>query len=149
MYKAVCLGGTFDHIHNGHRILLTQAALITSQRMLIGITSDVLLNAKKHAGFLEDYDKRCSNVRDFLTRLMGTNIQIDIFSLNSDPAGRAATDTEIEAVVLTPETQKGGDIINQMRKKNGLKQLPLVFASMVLASEDENAKNYSNKTSST
>ena len=59
MYKAICIGGTFDHMHNGHRILLTQAALVTRERMLIGITSDTLLKGKKHASYLEDYDKRC------------------------------------------------------------------------------------------
>ena len=28
-FNAVCLGGTFDHMHSGHNYLLTQAALLT------------------------------------------------------------------------------------------------------------------------
>ncbi len=27
VYDYVCLGGTFDHIHNGHKTLLTEAAI--------------------------------------------------------------------------------------------------------------------------
>ena len=33
-YDNVCLGGTFDRIHNGHKILLSEAALRYSQRDL-------------------------------------------------------------------------------------------------------------------
>lgn len=77
-------------------------------------------------------------------------MQADIFELN-DPAGRAADDTEIEACVLTKEVEKGGLIINDLRKKNGLPEVVLVFADMVMASEDGDSEgvNFSNKISST
>ena len=42
-FDAICLGGTFDHMHSGHKILLTQASLLTKRRMLIGVTSSALL----------------------------------------------------------------------------------------------------------
>ena len=34
----VALGGTFDHLHAGHKILLTMAALVARSRLIIGIT---------------------------------------------------------------------------------------------------------------
>ena len=43
------LGGTFDHMHSGHRLLLTQAAMFTKSRMVIGVTADELLKKKKYA----------------------------------------------------------------------------------------------------
>ena len=36
-YSHVVLGGTFDHLHNGHRRLLTLAALVASEEITVGV----------------------------------------------------------------------------------------------------------------
>ena len=41
-YPVTVIGGTFDHLHAGHKILLSMAAYITSQKLIIGITGTVL-----------------------------------------------------------------------------------------------------------
>ena len=51
-YKAVCLGGTFDHMHLGHKLLLTQALLNSQHKMLVGVTGDSLLKKKAYAEYL-------------------------------------------------------------------------------------------------
>jgi len=139
-------------MHSGHRLLLTQAALLTTDRMLVGVTSDSLLSKKSYANIIESYETRCNHVRSFIKRLCGSSgPELDIFELN-DPAGKAATDPEIEACILTPEVKKGGDMINQKREENGLPRVKLVFADMILAQESESEQekiNFSNKTSST
>lgn len=38
LYPVVALGGTFDHLHSGHKILLTMAASITSRKLIVGVT---------------------------------------------------------------------------------------------------------------
>jgi hypothetical protein len=40
-YPVTVIGGTFDHLHAGHKILLSMAAYITSQKLIIGITGIV------------------------------------------------------------------------------------------------------------
>ena len=67
-----------------------------------------------------------------------------------DPVGKAGTDETIEACILTREVEKGGKMVNDERKKNGLKELDLVFVDMILVGEDSSDENrFSNKTSST
>ena len=41
-YPISIIGGTFDHLHAGHKILLSMAAYITSQKLIIGITGIAL-----------------------------------------------------------------------------------------------------------
>jgi pantetheine-phosphate adenylyltransferase len=52
------LGGTFDHLHNGHKLLLSQALLSSNKKIIVGITTDSLLAKKAYAEFLEPYEDR-------------------------------------------------------------------------------------------
>ena len=54
--------------------------------MLIGVTSDILLAKKINRDKIEPFEKRCRNVTEFLRRLCGPKLVIDVFELN-DPAG--------------------------------------------------------------
>ena len=47
-FKFVCLGGTFDHLHEGHKNLLKMAKKMGSH-ILIGLTSDEIVKHKKHS----------------------------------------------------------------------------------------------------
>ena len=37
-YPVVALGGTFDHLHAGHKILLSMAAWIAARKIIVGVT---------------------------------------------------------------------------------------------------------------
>jgi hypothetical protein len=37
-YKHTCVGGTFDHLHAGHKLMLTASALITTERLTVGLS---------------------------------------------------------------------------------------------------------------
>lgn len=39
-HQISALGGTFDHLHGGHKILLTMAAWITDKRLVVGLTGE-------------------------------------------------------------------------------------------------------------
>ncbi|KAI1322036.1 cytidylyltransferase [Xylariaceae sp. FL0255] len=78
-YPVVCLGGTFDHLHPGHKLLLTAAALLLRvpekegalpARFIIGITGDELLKRKKYAEFVQSWDERVGNVVEFLSSVL-------------------------------------------------------------------------------
>lgn len=47
IYKNVVLGGTFDRIHNGHKIFFTEAVLHCSEKLTVGVTDTNMLSGKK------------------------------------------------------------------------------------------------------
>ena len=57
-YESVCMGGTFDHMHLGHRMLLTYAALFTKGTLHCGVAADALLAKKAYAHLLEPFEVR-------------------------------------------------------------------------------------------
>ncbi|OBT51917.1 hypothetical protein VE04_07593 [Pseudogymnoascus sp. 24MN13] len=81
-HSVVAVGGTFDHLHAGHKLLLTATALMlqppsplgTSQpqhrRLIIGITGDELLKNKKYAEQLESWKRREEGVINFLLPIL-------------------------------------------------------------------------------
>ncbi|KAF2265296.1 hypothetical protein CC78DRAFT_532511 [Lojkania enalia] len=81
-HVSVAVGGTFDHLHIGHKLLLTMFAFVLGRRPLsadsskvsnvltIGITGDQLLKNKKYAEFLEGWQQRQQAVHDFLSSLI-------------------------------------------------------------------------------
>ncbi|CAZ82667.1 unnamed protein product [Tuber melanosporum] len=65
------VGGTFDHLHPGHKLLLTMTAFLLSPnaaapRLVAGITGETLLINKKHSAHLGSWDSRAAEVVDFL-----------------------------------------------------------------------------------
>ena len=78
-HHVIAVGGTFDHLHAGHKLLLTATALLlqprssrsqTGGRIIIGITGDALLRNKKYAEYLGSWKKRQEDVVDFLLSVL-------------------------------------------------------------------------------
>lgn len=78
-HKFVCLGGTFDHLHPGHKLLLTAGAYLLDVpergssdtcTYIIGITGDELLKNKKDAEVLQPWDERARKVIQFLASIL-------------------------------------------------------------------------------
>jgi phosphopantetheine adenylyltransferase len=78
-FPVICLGGTFDHLHPGHKLLLTAGALLlkvpeknspNACKFIIGVTGDEMLKNKKYAEFVEPWDTRARNVIVFLSSLL-------------------------------------------------------------------------------
>ena len=42
-FPVVALGGTFDHLHSGHKILLSMAAWIATEKAIVGVTGAHML----------------------------------------------------------------------------------------------------------
>ncbi len=123
-YPVVALGGTFDHLHVGHKILLTMASLLADREIIVGVTDDAMLTKKSNAALLEPIDERIATVNAFisLVRLPFTPIEQRVVKLE-DVAGPAATEADLQALIVTDETLSGAEFIDGKRKENGLASL--------------------------
>ena len=124
------MGGTFDHLHEGHKFLL-KTALSISENIEIGLTSQSLLEKKQYASNLEDYETRKKNIKEFLTSfsdLKRTNI-VEI--KNWDDMSGYAQDPEYEGLVLSQETYENALVLNNEREEKGLKPLVLIVVSLI------------------
>lgn len=83
IHQVVAVGGTFDHIHAGHKLLLTATALLLQpsptsflqsstgpRRLIVGITGDELLKNKKCPQYLGSWKQRQDDVVNFLLSIL-------------------------------------------------------------------------------
>lgn len=122
----VAVGGTFDRLHAGHRLLLAASALTCSKRLYIGVTGDALLAKKNLANLLEPFEERARAAVDFV-RLLKPDLEVFVSAL-VDPRAppKAATLEAISALVVSQETLPGARKVAEMRREAGIMS-PLEF----------------------
>lgn len=125
----VCLGGTFDGIHKGHRALLTEACK-DATALFVGVTDDAM--AKRDSRAVAPWEERADGVAHALAKL-GYDGELEINRL-TDGVGPAAS-KEYDAIVVSPETIAGAERINAQRKGAGLKLLEVRVVPHVLADD--------------
>jgi len=95
---------------------------------LVGLTSDELLLKKTHKSAIQSYETRRNSVRKFFD-YFDPNLQVEIPEIR-DPAG-PAKDGDFDVIIVTPETIKGGDYVNKLRREGGYKELEVVVGNLV------------------
>lgn len=141
-FEYACLGGTFDRLHGGHKLLL-DVAFKLAKKVLIGITTDNLAkNGKEIPELIWNFEKRAKDVTDFLHSLGVTDDRIEIKPL-SRATQYADEIPELGVIVLSPETYGRLLEINDVRRKNGLDEL---IAIAIPYHRDEHGKIVSSKT---
>ncbi|KAL7038665.1 hypothetical protein ACKWTF_009648 [Chironomus riparius] len=139
-YNNVVLGGTFDRLHVGHKILLSEAALRAQKRLVVGVTDVNMIASKKLPELVLPLKTRMKDVTDFLTDI-DDSLSYDVVSIQ-DPFGPTASDPNLDLIVVSDETLKGGHKVNEIRKQKSFNELaiysiPLVEIKQVLKEKEQ------------
>lgn len=168
-YPVVALGGTFDHLHAAHKLLLHLALFLTTRKLIVGVMSDSLLASKSNAELVQPLSERIEGVKAFLTRVqsrdIGTRVgstqqtreessdatdqnssaeagvELDVLEIH-DAYGPTRSDPDIQALVVSRETLSGGEAVNRVRREGGLSELE-VYVIDVIAGEAQSDRDSS------
>lgn len=127
-FRKVAVGGTFDELHRGHKVLLTKAFEI-GERVLVGLSSDMLVKRMNKPHVTASYEERLSALEAFLADL-GLWSRAEVVLLD-DPYGSSIRDNSIQALVVSEETKPVAFMINERRVKAGLPLLKVITVNMV------------------
>lgn len=128
-HNIVAVGGTFDHLHVGHKILLTVAGYIAREYLIVGITGPELLKNKKYAEAMESYAQRKQSVETFLNYVY-PSLALNIVMIN-DVYGPTGTQEDVDALVVSAETAAGAVQINNFRKDKGWHELKVYQIQLI------------------
>lgn len=138
------VGGTFDHFHDGHKILLTASAFVTKTKLIVGVTDHELLNNKKYPEFLQSYDYRVHVLTKFVKRIK-PHLIVEPVPIR-DVCGPTGTIADIDALIVSRETIKGAEFINKTRLERGFNELRVHVINVIGGEEND---DFENKLSST
>ena len=126
----VCIGGTFDGLHKGHISLIDKALQTAGEQgsVFIGITKGEMINVKRD---VKSFEQRKQVILDYLREK--TSIPVEIKPI-TDKYG-PSIEGEFDAIVVSPETVKTTEEINNKRKKLGKKPLKIIKIPFILADD--------------
>ena len=130
-FHLVAMGGTFDIIHKGHLTLLG-GAFSVSDNVIIGLTSDEFAQ-KRGKKLNHDYSHRYDSLKRTIEEKF-PNKSYTIAKLDND-FGPAVIEGNVQALVVSDETEHQGDALNKMRKERNLPPVKIVTIPLVLAQD--------------
>lgn len=128
-YKHVVLGGTFDRLHNGHKELLSQAIIRCKSKLTVGVTDGNMIKSKVLNELIEPCNIRIEKVAEFLQDVDST-LEYNVVPI-SDPFGPTKDDPTMDMIVVSAETLRGGDKVNELRASKGIGKLQLHCIELV------------------
>lgn len=127
----VCVGGTFNVFHKGHRLLLHTGLDQAGPHgfLFVGIATGDLVRLKPH---LRSFDLRRHDVERYLSKIeKRPNLEIKPITDMFGPT----LEKDFDIIVVSPETRAAADIINSERKERGLGLLSVVEIPYVMADD--------------
>ncbi len=132
-YACVTVGGTFDHLHKGHEILL-QKSFAIARKVKIALTVDGFSPQKQFDFLIQSYEERKKAMEHFLKENNFFD-RAEIIPI-ADEFGFAPTDKELDGIVVTEETKQNALTINERRRKNSLPELGIILVPLIIGNDN-------------
>lgn len=129
-FRKVAVGGTFDQLHKGHKALLNKAFEV-GDRVIIGVTSDSFVSKLDKQHHTAPFENRKRELEAYLTE-QGLIDRAEIIRLENS-FGITTTRMDLDAIVVSQETERIAHIINAKRASAGNKPLQIIVVTMVPA----------------
>ncbi|USZ67993.1 phosphopantetheine adenylyltransferase [Halorussus salilacus] len=131
----VALGGTFDPVHDGHRALFERAFELGD--VTVGLTSDELAPKTRHVDrYVRPFDERKRDLESELADFADEyDREFEVREL-TEPTG-IATESQFDALVVSPETTDGAERINEIRTERGHAPLEIEVVPHVHAEDGD------------
>jgi pantetheine-phosphate adenylyltransferase len=126
--QVAVLGGTFDHLHGGHKVLLTAAAFAATHKLYIGVTADSMLKRKAYIQAMQTIQHRSQAVKTFL-RNIKPELHVVVEELH-DIYG-PALQPDAQLLIVSKETETGALEVNKKRLELGLNPLRIHVVDLV------------------
>lgn len=165
-YNHIALGGSFDGLHPGHYLLLLaliQRLDLNSSNELsinIGIMPDTTVQAKslKKAIVSYTFSTRYYMVREMIRQILNlyeytVDVTFKKFTKKSSPTinllieeldehgvSPIGTMENIQALIVSEETIKGGLYVNNVRKQQNLQPLSIIVEPVIIATIEDSKK---------
>jgi pantetheine-phosphate adenylyltransferase len=127
----ICIGGTFDILHKGHKRLIDKALEVAEENgfLFIGVTIGKAIKSKKD---VKSFKERKNTLVDYLSqkKIMSTIVIEPI----KDPYG-PSVEGDFDAIVVSPETIYTAEEINKKRERVNKKPLEIITIPFVLAED--------------
>jgi phosphopantetheine adenylyltransferase/dephospho-CoA kinase len=128
-YDHTCLGGTFDELHNGHKVLLNEALVRTKNCLVVGVTDDSMLRTKLLSELIAPVKQRIETLSRYLCDV-NDRITYDIRPIH-DPFGPSIELPHLQCLIVSDETLNGGKSVNRRREERGMAPLDLFVTKLL------------------
>ena len=127
LYSSGYVDGTFDHLHCGHLLLLTVAA-VSVNLLTVGITPNKDISHKAYFKYIQPWEVRAKRVRKFLNQLK-KHLELRIIMIE-DSVTEPGTG-EYDAIFASSEPGHPFTDISIIRQRNNLPPLVKIIVDVI------------------